>query len=265
MSRMRYLSALVATLVLAACAPAGSGRASTGRATPPPAPRTVRDLVTRMQGHYAGRWYGSLSFRQENVSYTSAGESRSTWFERQSVPKRLRIDFVAPVADGSGTLFRNDSVYSFQNGRLAQGAPQLHPLLLLSADLYALPADTVMAALARLAVDTTTLRAGDWEGRRVWVAGAAAGDSTSDQLWVDAERWVLLRLVYSQRAAARTIRTDYHFSYQTVDSLPVPREIVFLRDGKPYWRESYTDVRVNPPIADSVFTPGLWSQGVPTP
>ena len=217
-----------------------------------------------MQGHHDGRWYRTLSFTQDNISYTSAGESRSTWFERQMVPRRLRIDFTAPVADGSGTLFRNDSAYTFQNGRLAQSAPRLHPLLLLSADAYALDEDTVMAALAKLAIDTTTVRSDSWDGRRVWVAGAAEGDSTSNQFWVDAERLVLLRLLDSQRAADRTIRTDYHFSYQTVDGFLVPHEIVFIRDGKPYWHETYVDVKVNPPLPDSIFLPANWSHGVPT-
>lgn len=267
MPRSISLAALAAALLLAACAPsAGSGRGGdVGRAAPPPEPRTVRDLVTRMQGHYADRWYRTLSFTQENVSYSSAGESHSTWSERQMVPRRLRIDFVSPDADGSGILFRNDSAYTFQNGKLAQAVPQLHPLLLLSADAYALPADTVMAALAHLAMDTTILRTDSWDGRRVWVAGAADGDSTSNQFWVDAERWLLLRLVSSTSTAARAVRSDYHFSYQVVDGVPVPKEIVFLRDGRAYWRETYVGVQVNPQLPDSIFLPANWSHGVPSP
>lgn len=265
MPRSRSILILAVATLAAACVSSPQAGAPTGRTTAAEAPQTARGLVARMRGHYDGRWYNTLSFRQENISYTSGGENRSSWFERQSVPRRLRIDFLTPVADGSGILFRNDSAYSFQNGRLAQGAPQLHPLLLLSADLYALPVDTTMAALARLDIDTTQFRRGRWEDSPVWVVGAPDGDSTANQFWVDADRWVLLRLVHSQRAGTRTVRTDYRFTYQVVDSLPVPREIVFLRNGAPYWRESYTDVRVNPPVPDSIFLPARWQEGVPKP
>ena len=265
MPRSRSVLILAVAMLASSCARSPQAGGPAGRTTAAEAPQTVRDLVTRMRGHYDGRWYNTLSFRQENVAYSSGGENRSSWFERQHVPRRLRIDFLTPVADGSGILFRNDSAYSFQNGRLAQGAPQLHPLLLLSADLYALPVDTTTAALTSLNIDTTQLRRDRWDDRPVWVVGAAEGDSTANQFWVDAERWILLRLVHSQQAGARTVRTDYRFTYQTVDSLPVPQEIVFLRNGAPYWRETYTDVRVNPPVADSVFLPDRWQEGIPKP
>ncbi|MHB1225275.1 MAG: LolA-like protein [Gemmatimonadaceae bacterium] len=265
MPRSRSLLVLAMAMLATGCARSPQASGPTVRATAAEAPKTVRDLVTRMKGHYDGRWYNTLSFRQENVAYASGGENRSTWFERQHVPRRLRIDFLTPVADGSGILFRNDSAYSFQNGQLSQSAPQLHPLLLLSADLYALPVDTTVDALARLEIDTTQLRRDRWDDHPVWVVGAAAGDSTASQFWVDSDRWVLLRLLHSQRAGTRTVRTDYRFTYQTVDSLPVPQEIVFLRNGAPFWRETYTDVLVNPPVPDSIFLPTRWQEGVPKP
>ncbi len=256
---------LLLTVTVTACArtPVVEGPSAQPRAAA--APQSVRGLVERMKADHAGRWYSTLSFRQSNVAYSSAGETRSSWFERQSVPRRLRIDFITPDADGSGILFRNDSAYTFQRNVLTQRVSQLHPLLLLSADLYALPVDTTVSALAKLGIDTTRLRRDSWTDRPVWVVGAGSGDSTSTQFWVDAERWVLLRFVNNQKAGTRTVRTDHHFSYQTVDSLLVPKEIVFLRNGAAYWRETYTDVKVNPPLSDSIFLPGSWQAYVPAP
>ncbi len=265
MLRSRSLLILLLATTAAACArtPVSGGPGGSPGAVA--APQSVRGLVERMKGDHDGRFYSTLSFRQSNVAISSAGETRSSWFERQSVPRRLRIDFIEPDADGSGILFRNDSAYTFQRNRLAQSVPQLHPLLLLSADLYALPVDTTMDALASLKIDTTRLRRDRWTDRPVWVVGAISGDSTSNQFWVDAETWVLLRFVNNQTAGTRTVRTDHHFSYQTVDSLLVPKEIVFLRNGAPYWRETYTDVKVNPPLADAIFLPARWQANVPKP
>jgi hypothetical protein len=217
-----------------------------------------------MAAHWDGRWYRTLEFRQLNTSYTSAGEQRSEWLERQRVPKRLRIDFVQPQANGSGVLYREDSAYTFDAGRQTGAVAQLHPLLLLSADAPALPVDGTMAALARLGVDTTVFRRDTWTGRPVYVVGAPPGDSTSTQLWVDAERWVLLRLVHRQAGAGGRARsTDYHLTYQEVGGYLVPQEIVFLRDGRPVFRERYTEVRPDVPVDDALFDPARWAQGIP--
>lgn len=269
MTRSRHLRLRLigpaAVAIAAACAPAVTAEPDVSAApvaAGPPA--TSRDLVQRMRARHADGFYRTLVFRQQNVAYTSVGEHRSEWLEHQAVPGRLRIDFLTPVADGSGTLFRADSAYSFQNGRLMQAVPQLHPLLLLSADVYALSVDTTMARIGRLGIDTTRLRADRWRDRAVWVVGAAAGDSTSTQFWVDAERLLLVRLYQRQPGPGGQSRTtEYQFEYQDVSGVPVPREILFLRDGKPYFRETYVEARVNVPVADSLFDPARWAQSVP--
>ncbi|HEY0972684.1 MAG TPA: hypothetical protein VGE02_17070 [Gemmatimonadales bacterium] len=260
------LSLATFVALAAACAPAATAGPGTG-AGPEPAdpPTTARALVERMRAQHADSFYRTLTFRQLNTIYTSAGEQASEWLERQVVPGLLRIDFVAPVADGSGILFRNDSAYTFQNGSLTLSVPQLHPLLLLAADVYAIPVDTTVAKLARIGVDTTVFRADEWKGRPVWVAGATPGDSTSTQLWVDADSMLLVRLFHRQPGpggrAPRTV--EYQFEYQEVEGFQVPREILFLRDGKPFFRETYVDQRPNASIGDSVFVPARWAESVP--
>jgi hypothetical protein len=262
-SRLPLLAALA---LFGACAPSASTTAGgTPEADRRAAPTTARELVSRMRGDWDGRWYRTLEFRQLNTVFSAAGgEQQSEWVERQRVPKLLRIDFLAPQPNGSGIIFRNDSVYTFDAGTLARPAAQLHPLLLMSADVYALPVDSTVAALGRLAIDTTLLRRDTWESRPVYVVGAAAGDSTTSQFWVDAERMLLVRLVNQQtNASGRQVSTDYHFSYQDVDGFPVPSEILFVRGGRPFYRERYVDVRANVPVDDALFEPAQWSQGVP--
>jgi hypothetical protein len=263
-SRPPYPTAvlLLAAGALLACAP----QAATPDPAPAAAPAGARGVVARMHAQHAGRWYETLEFRQRNTAYTAAGEARDAgeWLERQRVPKLLRIDFVAPQANGSGILFRSDTQYVFDAGTLDQSMPLLHPLLLLSADAYALPVDSTVRQLARLGIDTTRVRRGTWQARPVHVVGAAAGDSTTPQFWIDAERLLLVRLVHAQRAAnGRTVATDYHLTYQDVAGVPVPREIVFHRDGRPYFRETYLDVRPNAAVADSLFDPAHWARGIP--
>ena len=264
MSRSRLLLTL-ALLPLVGCATGTAVR--TGDVAPEPdPPATARDVVAQMREAYDGRWYETLQFMQRNTAYSADGAERDAgaWLERQRVPGLLRIDFVEPQANGSGILFRADSQYVFDAGQLTQQLPLLHPLLLLSADAYALPVDSTVRLVARLGIDTAVTHRGTWQERPVYVVGAAADDTTASQFWVDAERLLLVRLLHRQTApSGRTVATEYHLTYQDVAGLPVPREIVFHRAGRPYFREAYVDVRPNVPVADSLFVPAHWAQGIP--
>ena len=261
MLRPRLRPAAVLALLLApGCAPAIREAATD---VGPLAPTSAQQLVERMRGDWAGRWYESLEFRQLNTATTRSGEHASEWIERQRVPGLLRIDFVSPQPNGSGLLYRGDSVYTFDAGAQTGAARQPHPLRLLSADVYALPGEATIAALTEAGVDVAQFRVDQWQGQPAYVVGAPAGDSTSSQFWVDAERMLLVRLVWAQEAGGRTVVTDYHVTYQDVGGFAVPQEIVFLRGGRPYFRERYTDVRTNVPLDSALFDPAQWARGAP--
>ena len=256
--------AVLPLLVLAACA-TGVQTSTASGVVSPAAPVSARTLVGRMADDWEGRFYQTLTFRQQNVTYTSAGEQQSEWFERQRVPGFLRIDFTSQTPQGSGLIYRGDSVYVFDAGRPAQSAPQPHPLLLLAADVYGRPVEQTLADLARLRIDTTVFRRDSWEGRPVWVVGAAAGDTLSNQFWIDDERMLLVRLIHRPQlvASGGPPPTDYRLSSQDVGGFAVPREIVFLRNGRPYFRETYVDARPNAPVDDAVFDPARWMEHLP--
>jgi hypothetical protein len=243
-------------LTIAACA---KPPAPAAPPSPPPI-ATPRALVARMHDTWKDRYFRTLTFRQRNTLYLqSGGEQASEWLEYQSVPRRLRIEFI-PTEPKNGILFRANRQYTFTNGRLVDERPLVHPLLLLSADVYALPVDTTMADIAATRIDTTHLHESTWDGRRAYVVGAPPGDSTTSQFWVDAERMLLVRLVQKNtNAQGRTFITENRFTYQDVDGVAVPKVIVFLRDGRAYWREEYTEVRLNSALDDAIFDPAQWT------
>ncbi|MCP6769222.1 hypothetical protein NL529_30685, partial [Klebsiella pneumoniae] len=83
--------------------------------------------------------------------------------------------------------------------------------------------------------------------KRVYVIGAESdGDLESSQVWVDAEKFVLVRLIQRDKRGDRFIVTDTRVGgYKDVDGFTVAHEFVSLRDGKPYFKEEYENVRVN--------------------
>jgi hypothetical protein len=246
----------------------GGGRAVTP--APPPRPETPaitdgRSLVAAMRQKYNAGWYKTLSFTQNNTLYSARGgaPTQSQWREYIAVPGRLRIDYL-PLAQRSGVLFDGSRVHTFDNGRAIDAQPGMNPQLLLTADVYALPLERSTQLLDSLGFDMSKFRRDSWDGQSAYVIGAAAGDSTTSQFWVDAEKLVPLRMVQKERRGTREIVTDVRFGkFAEFGGVPIATEVTQYRDGRLVFREQYVDVRVNEPIPDATFDPTKWVAAQP--
>ena len=266
----RRFARLFRTLLAVSAAGCGRGASSPAAGPAPapaaaaPAPTSAAELVTAMHDRYAGRWYRTLTFLQNNTLYRSGGgEDRSQWREYMAIPGRLRIEYL-PATSHSGVLFENGRVHAFNAGKRIQTETRIHPLLLIGGDVYAIPPEVTLRRLDSLGVDLAKFRVDTLDGTRAYVVGAAAGDSTSPQIWVEADRLVALRVVERETRGTRTIVTDSRFTrYERIDGLPVATEMLFLRDGRPVFREEYAEVRLNVPLSDALFDPEQWSTATP--
>ena len=66
-----------------------------------------------------------------------------TWYEAAELPGKLRID-IAPLKGKNTLLFRNDSIYEFKAGKLAESRPMIHPLMVLGFDVYTQPVEATV-------------------------------------------------------------------------------------------------------------------------
>jgi hypothetical protein len=260
---MRY-KALIFVLLAAACRRAGQEPSA-----PIPAPvgvekptaiTTSRNVIREMHDRYAGKWYKTLTFQQTNTFYTSAGkEQKSEWMQRLSVPGRLRIDFL-PLSTKSGLLIQNNRVITFDNGRRVDSRRSIQPVLTMTGDVYAIPASITTRRLDSLGVDLDKFHEEKWQGRRVYVLGAGEGDLESNQVWIDADKLLLLRFIQRDKRGDRFVVTDTHVGdYRDVDGYPVPFEYTSYRDGKVFFKEQYENVKVNEPIPPELFDASRWA------
>lgn len=238
-----------------------AGCASQPAPTPAPAPpaiTTAAQLVTAMHDRYAGKWYPTLAFVQKNTRYLeNGGTDTSTWSEVLSFPGKLRID-VEPRANGNGNIYRNDTVYVFNSGRLVRQARAPHPLLLLGFDVYFIPVERAMAGLREIGFDVTRMHEATWQGRPAYVVGAAPGDARSRQFWIDRERLVFVRMIEpSRRDTTKIAEIRFNKYYQVGEAWLAP-EVEFFFDGARDFLEEYTEIKTGMPVADSVFDPARW-------
>jgi hypothetical protein len=210
-------------------------------------PRDGRELLALMRSR--AHIYQSLTFVQTT---RRPGQADETWYESCALPGRLRID-VVPLDSQHVIIFSSDSLFNSRLGQPARRRPYFHSLLYLLGDVFVVPAESSAAKLTASGFDLSKLREDRWDGRSVWVAGAAAGDSTSPQFWVDKERLYVVRMVdRSQGAQSGTldVRVTAH---EQVDGVWVEKEMYFLVDGREVQREIYNDIHVNTPFEAGMF------------
>lgn len=260
----RGLMAGLAVITAACSAAIPPAEEPTPEEAPAASVSSARDLVTEMHDRYSGKWYRTLRFNQTNTFYTSSGkEEQSHWVQHLSVPGRLRIDF-EPLSSKSGMLILNNRVTTFDNGRRVDTRRSIQAVLTLTADIYAIPVSVTMRRLDSLRIDLDKFRTDKLDKKKVYVIGAEDGDLESNQVWIDAERLVLVRLIQKENRGERTVVTDTRVGeYKEIDGFLIAHEFVSMRDGKPYFREQYEKVKVNGDLPDGIFDPSRWSSAQP--
>jgi hypothetical protein len=252
---MRHIIARIALLaVLPGCGPMV---VTGGTPTTASVIRNGDELLTAMYNRYSSRWYRTLTFIQKSTYYRTDGSllRTETWYEAAAFPGRLRIDLGLP-SRGNGVVYRADSNYQVQGGRVTQARFGGNPLLTLGFDVYTQPTHRTADQLRREYIDLRRLRIDTLDGRRVYVVGAARGDSTTNQFWVDAQRLLFVRLIQTESGRTRDIRFERYTQY---GSAWVSEEVRILVGGRLSFHEEYSQVRVNVSLDDDLFLPERWS------
>jgi outer membrane lipoprotein-sorting protein len=220
---------------------------------------SAEDLITAMRRKYDGKWYKTLTFVQKNTQYKPDGTTEnSVWYEALSAPGKLRVDF-DPLAKGDGMIFADGTQHSFKDGKLANSRPLNHQLLILGFDVYLQPVEKTLAQLKALKFDLSAFREDVWQGKPVYVVGAKAGDEKSPQFWIDRKNLVFVRALQAAGKERDKISETQFNKYEKVKGGGwVAVEVLFMLDGKPTFKEEYSDVQTNVALNDNLFDPQNW-------
>lgn len=227
------LLALLATVTLAA--PTDSGEA------------WIRKVHA---AHHEG-WFRTMTFIQKT---TYPGRPDETWYETMATPGKLRIDVAGPAGIARSIIFRNDSVYSQAGTTVQGGRPMVHTMLVILHNIHVLDPAKTAAALRANGYDLSRTHQATWQGRPVMVIGAAAGDTVSNQFWLDTETLLPLRMIEKTGNGGRM---DAHVGKHRAEGRAwVEREILIYVNGTMVQGEEYTWVATDVPLDAQTFEPG---------
>jgi hypothetical protein len=208
-------------------------------------------LARAIHDRYASSAPRNVSFVQKvTVILSSGNQIAQTWYTAGELPGRWRVD--TDQSSKNGSLYLGDSTYQFAAGKLAKADTGMNEILAVAFDVFSQPSAKSEAMLRRLGIDGTKLHEGSWKGAVVYVVGAARGDTTAKQIWVERDRLVPVRLLENTRQG----RTDFRFnSYTQAGGQWVPGEIEQFVNGKRRLVEQLTQVRTNLSLPDALFDP----------
>jgi hypothetical protein len=233
-----------------------------GRAGAQSMPKTGAEVLQRMHDAYAGKWYRSLTFVQTTTQRRANGtDSVSTWYESLRQAGRttqLRIDFGDPSA-GNGVLYTADSVWRIRDGKLVSANAGGNEFLPLIEGVYFNPVEQTLRELASTNVDMSRVAEGRYDRRRVWIIGvSSAADTTSPQIWIDAERNVAVRAILSPAPTVPVL--DIHLDgYVPIQSTWLATKIAMSQGGVPRQMEEYRDWKVDVDLPPGLFDVATWT------
>jgi hypothetical protein len=217
-------------------------------------PRTGDELIAQMRAKYQGKWYRTLTFTQKTTLPDGKVE---TWYEALELPGKLRID-IAPLDSMNTILFRNDSVYRFEQGKLKDSKPLVHPLMVLGFDVYEAPVSETVQKLRGLNYDLSKLHQTTWRGRPTYIVGAEPGDTLSPQFWIDVERLYFVRSLEPSKKDPAVINDTRFDKYIPLEGGWVEMEVLFLANGEQKVKEEYSNPRANVKLDPAIFDPRAW-------
>lgn len=225
-------------------------------------PKTGAEVFQRMHDAYAGKWYRTLTFVQKTTQRRPNGtDTVSTWYEslRQvGGLTQLRIDVGDPSA-GNGVLYTADSSWRMRDGKLVSASAGGNEFLPLIEGVYFNPVEQTIRELSSTKTDMSRVIEGSYQNRRVWIIGAAStADTTSPQIWIDAERNVAVRAILSPAANMPVL--DIHLDgYVPIDGTWLASKIAMMQGGVPRQTEEYRDWKVNVDLPASLFAVATWT------
>jgi hypothetical protein len=212
-------------------------------------PGNGEKIVKMMHTRNAGKWHKAVTFDQTTEMYRNDSLKRTQeWHEAIFFPDKLRID-IEPVANDNAIIFRNDSTYSIRNGQIKAARSEENDLIFLLGGMYSYPAEKVVAKMNSLGYDLSKAYESEWNGKPVYIVGAADKNDKVNQLWIDKENLYLVRMLkYGKENMEGIFENHIKVSDNWTET-----KATFYFEGKLAQIETYHNYKATPSLDERIF------------
>lgn len=217
--------------------------------------RNGEDVLRAMHDRYQDSWYQTVTFTQKSTTDKPDGTSSAeTWYEAALLPGKLRID-VGPASSGKGYLFVDGMLTIIKDSKVAATQKDMNMLLVFGFDVYRQDPETTIRIVKAEGYDTSKIREDTWDGKPVYVVGAAKDDLKSKQFWVEKDTLLFVREIESARENIAKIADIRFLHYQRLERAWIAAGVEVYSDGKKVFSEDYSDIRANVQLDPGTFDP----------
>lgn len=201
---------------------------------------------------YQGKWYKSFTFRQTTEKYKDGKlTGTETWYEYGILPDKFRIDFGVSTT-GNFVIYRSDSLFAYKEGKQTAARPQKNDLLFLLGGMYFYDKPAFLERMQAFGFKTDKSFATKLNGKDVIVIGTAQAGEKVNQLWFDAERKILLKILKYQGEVEDEVLFEDH---QKTGKAWIEGKVSFKRNGQLIQTEYYHDFKADVALSQEVFYP----------
>jgi hypothetical protein len=219
-------------------------------------PRNGLEVIGWMRRSHPSRTLRGLRFTI-TTEYVSTPPRATQAVAYASLPGKLRIEQMPKGARAADVRDRQ-RLAIFRAGKRVSTARRVDLRTLLVFDVFAQNADTTIMWLDSAKVRFGIARAGELEGRRMWVVGATAGDYDATQFWVDAEHWRVTRIIQRDPRTPDKVLDVRYSNYTELEDIPVPTRIEVWRDGRLAEVQTLSNFVINPTVPSRAFDLTRW-------
>jgi len=218
-------------------------------------PADGNELISSMHERYQENWYQTLTFKQATIYYNAEGEvsREQTWYEAMQLPSSLAIKFDS-ITSENGILFKNDSIHTFNNGKLVGSRQLYHPLLILGFSVYAQSPQKTTDDLAKLNIDLSKIKLGEWQGKENYIVG----DENASHFYIEKERLLFTKLIQKSPNGKNISETQFN-KYEPLGKGWISPEVLFFTNGKMTLKEVYSEMET-PALSDAIFDLQLFTK-----
>lgn len=209
-------------------------------------------VLKSMHDKYTGKWYTSFTFSQTTERYRNDTlRSTQTWYEALKLPYLFRIDF-GDIKEGNAVIYNRDSMYVFRNDSLKRTDANNDNLTFLLGGMYFISFDSVLAKMKAFHFDLDKFHEDTFMGNAVYVIGANASGEKVNQIWIDKDKLVLLRLIeyINDNKSEAVFENHQQFGGGWSET-----KVSFYFDDQLSQVEYYHNCKANVPLDDAIFDP----------